>query len=169
MLAFGDSLTYGTGVDEAQSYPSVLSQLIQRQVVRAGVPGEQTADGMARLHDELDKTHPKLLLLCLGGNDLIHKVAPETIAANLRQMVQMARQRGIAVVLIGVPEPKLFGGVPAFYADLAKQDNIPFEGAVFKKILFDNSKKSDPIHPNAAGYRIVAEQIAALLHAAGAV
>lgn len=169
VLAFGDSLTYGTGVDEAQSYLSVLSQLIQRQVVRAGVPGEQTADGMARLPDELDTTHPKLLLLCLGGNDLIHKVAPETIAANLRQMVQMARQRGIAVVLIGVPEPKLFGGVPAFYADLAKQDNIPFEGAVFKKILFDNSKKSDPIHPNAAGYRIVAEQIAALLHAAGAV
>jgi lysophospholipase L1-like esterase len=84
-------------------------------------------------------------------------------------MVQMARQRGIAVVLIGVPEPKLFGGVPTFYADIAKAANVPYEDEAFKKVLFDNSKKSDPIHPNAAGYRIVAEKLAALLRKAGAV
>ena len=169
VLAFGDSLTYGTGVDTAQSYPAVLSQLIHRSVVSAGVPGEETAAGVARLPDELDKTQPKLLLLCLGGNDMLHKLAPATIAANLRSMVQMARQRGIAVVLIGVLEPKLFGGVPAFYAEIANAANVPYEDEAFKKVLFDNSKKSDPVHPNAAGYRIVAEKLAALLHAAGAV
>jgi lysophospholipase L1-like esterase len=169
VLAFGDSLTYGTGVDAAQSYPAVLSQLIGRNVISAGVPGEETAAGLARLPGELDKTRPKLLLLCLGGNDMLHKLAPASIAANLRGMVQMARQRGIAVVLIGVPAPKLFGGVPAFYAEIANAANVPYEDEAFKKVLFDSTKKSDPIHPNAAGYRIVAEKIAALLHAAGAV
>lgn len=169
VLAFGDSLTYGTGVDEAQSYPAQLSQLIGRKVVAAGVPGEVTSQGVARLPDVLDSVHPKLLLLCLGGNDLLRKLDAATIATNLRVMVYEARQRGIAVVLIGVPEPKLFGSVPGFYADIAAKADIPYESHVLKTVLFDNTKKSDPIHPNAAGYRMMAEALAKLLHQTGAI
>ncbi|MEO6145841.1 MAG: GDSL-type esterase/lipase family protein [Sulfuriferula sp.] len=169
VLAFGDSLTYGTGVDEAQSYPAQLSQLIGRKVVAAGMPGEVTAQGVTRLPGVLDSVHPKLLLLCLGGNDLLRKLDAVSIATNLRAMVYEARQRGIAVVLIGVPEPKLFGSVPGFYADIAAKADIPYESRVLKTVLFDNTKKSDPIHPNAAGYRIIAEALAKLLHQTGAI
>lgn len=169
VLAFGDSLTYGTGVDEAHSYPAQLSQLIGRKVVAAGVPGEVTSQGVTRLPDVLDSVHPKLLLLCLGGNDLLRKLDAVSIATNLRTMVYEARQRGIAVVLIGVPEPKLFGSVPGFYADIAAKADIPYESRVLKTVLFDNTKKSDPIHPNAAGYRIMAEALAKLLHQTGAI
>ncbi|MES2365554.1 MAG: GDSL-type esterase/lipase family protein [Pseudomonadota bacterium] len=169
VLAFGDSLTYGTGVDEANSYPVQLSQLIGRKVVAAGVPGELTAQGVTRLPRVLDAVHPKLLLLCLGGNDLLHKLDAATIATNLRTMVYEARQRGIAVVLIGVPEPKLFGGVPKFYADIAAKADVPYESRILKTVLFDNTKKSDPIHPNAAGYRMIAEALAKLLHQTGAI
>ena len=169
VLAFGDSLTYGTGVDAAQSYPAQLGQLIGHKVVAAGVPGEVTAQGVTRLPGVLDTVQPKLLLLCLGGNDLLHKLDAVTIAANLRTMVYEARQRGIAVVLIGVPEPKLFGGVPKYYADIAAKADIPYEGKVLKTVLFDNTKKSDAIHPNAAGYRMIADALAKLLHQTGAV
>ena len=169
VLAFGDSLTYGTGVDAAHSYPAQLGQLIGHKVVAAGVPGEVTAQGVTRLPGVLDAVQPKLLLLCLGGNDLLHKLDAVTIAANLRTMVYEARQRGIAVVLIGVPEPSLFGGVPKYYADIAAKADIPYEGKVLKTVLFDNTKKSDPIHPNAAGYRMIAEALAKLLHQTGAV
>ena len=169
VLAFGDSLTYGTGVDAVQSYPAQLGQLIGRKVVAAGVPGEVTAQGVARLPGELDAVQPKLLLLCLGGNDLLRNVDPVSIAANLRTMVGEARRRGIAVVLIGVPEPRLFGGVPKFYADIAAAAGVPYEGKVLKTVLFDNTKKSDPIHPNAAGYRMIADALAGVLHQTGAI
>jgi lysophospholipase L1-like esterase len=166
VLAFGDSLTYGTGAAEEQSYPAVLSMLIKRKVVRDAVPGEVTADGLARLPASLDTHRPRLLLLCLGGNDMLQRVAPETTESNLRAMVLLARARGVSVVLIGVPRP--LGGTAEFYGRVAEEFAIPLEPSVVKEVLYERALKSDAIHPNAEGYRRIAEAIAGLLHAAGA-
>ena len=169
VLAFGDSLTYGTGAGTEEAYPRVLAKLIGRQVIGAGVPGETTADGLERLPAVLDEVRPRLVLLCMGGNDMLRKVALASIESNLRAMVQLAKARGIGVVLIGVPTPELFGGPPAFYDRIAEDQSLPLEKKVLNDILFDRSLKSDPIHPNAAGYRHFAEALADLLHRAGAV
>lgn len=169
VLAFGDSITYGTGAGPEESYPEVLSRLIGRRVVGAGVPGEVTANGLQRLPEVLDEVAPKLLLLCMGGNDMLRKVDPVAIESNLRTMVSMARDRGIAVVLIAVPKPALFGGNAGFYQAVARENDLPLEGDILKDILFDNEFKADPIHPNAKGYRRMAEAIADLLRRAGAV
>jgi lysophospholipase L1-like esterase len=168
VLAFGDSLTYGTGADAQDSYPEVLAQLIGRKVVRDGAPGETTAEGLQRLEASLDEHRPKLLLLCMGGNDLLRRVEPAIIEANLRSMVQLARSRGIGVVLIGVPEPRLFGGVAGFYGSIADDLDLPLEDAVLPGVLRDNALKSDAIHPNAQGYRRMAEAVAELLEDVGA-
>ncbi len=169
VLAFGDSITHGTGARPEDSYPEVLGKLIGRRVVGAGVPGEVTAKGLLRLPDVLDEVKPKVLVLCMGGNDMLRKVEPVAIEANLRSMVRVARDRGIAVVLIAVPKPALFGGNAAFYNAIAKENDLPLEGEVLKGVLFDNEFKADPIHPNAKGYRRIAEAIAELLRRAGAV
>ncbi len=169
VLAFGDSLTYGIGAQPEESYPEVLSALIGREVVAAGEPGEQTAAGVERLGRVLDLYRPKIMLLCLGGNDMLRKVAPEVIEANLRGMIEDARSQGVAVVLIGVPEPALFGGTASFYARIAEDLHTPFEGDVLNDILKNNEYKSDPIHPNARGYRLLAQALAELLRRAGAV
>ena len=169
ILAFGDSLTYGTGVGSAESYPEVLAQLIGRKIVSAGVPGETTADGLERLPAVLDEVKPKLILLCMGGNDMLHKVEFSAIESNLRAMAQLARERGAGVVLIGVPKPALFGGSPEFYARIAKELSLPLENQVMHEVLFDNALKSDPIHPNARGYRRLAEAIAELLRRTGSI
>ena len=169
ILAFGDSLTYGTGAGREEAYPIVLSRLIRRPVVGAGVPGETTADGLERLPAVLDEVKPRLMLLCMGGNDMLRKVEPASIESNLRAMVQLAKARGIGVVLIGVPTPELFGGPPGFYDRIAKEFSLPLEKKVLNDVLFDRSLKSDPIHPNAVGYRRFAEALADLLHKAGAV
>jgi acyl-CoA thioesterase I len=169
VLAFGDSITYGTGAGPDESFPKVLAQLIGRRVVGAGVPGEVTANGLQRLPEVLDEVKPKILLLCLGGNDMLRKVEPVAIEANLRTMVRLARDRGIAVVLIAVPKPALFGGNAAFYQTIARENDLPLESKILKDVLFDNEFKADTIHPNAKGYRRLAEAIAALLRRTGAV
>src|SRR5258706_4239390 len=104
LLAFGDSLTYGTGANEEESYPAQLARLTGRRVVREGVPGEVSAAGLARLPAALDEHRPRLLLLCHGGNDFLRRVPTEQAAENLRAMIRLAKARGIEVVLIGTPE-----------------------------------------------------------------
>ncbi|MGH8665931.1 MAG: arylesterase [Burkholderiales bacterium] len=168
VLAFGDSLTFGTGARDEESYPDVLAALINRKVVRAGVPGEVTAQGLRRLSQALDTHRPKIVLLCLGGNDMLRRLNDATIVANLRAMIAAARSRGTAVVLLGVPRPALFGGSATFYADLADEYGLVYEGDAINIVLRDPALKSDPIHPNANGYRRIAEAVAALLRQHGA-
>ncbi|MEW6687891.1 MAG: arylesterase [Pseudomonadota bacterium] len=169
LLAFGDSLTYGTGASEAESYPAQLAQLIGRRVVREGVPGEVTAAGLARLPAVLEYHRPRLLLLCHGGNDFLHRQPKAQAAENLRAMIRLAKNRGIEVLLIGTPEPGFTLTPPAFYAEIAKEFDLPYEGEVIGKILRDSTLKSDQIHPNAQGYRLIAERVAELLRKSGAV
>lgn len=168
VLAFGDSLTAGTGATPETSYPAVLSRLIGRTVVNAGIPGEVTAAGLARLAETLDREKPALVLLCLGGNDFLQRLDQAKTGENLRSMVRMMRERGIAVVLIGVPRLGFGVDVPGWYAELAKEAGVPYEGKLLKRILADRSLKSDPIHPNAAGYQQLAEGLAAVLKKNGA-
>jgi acyl-CoA thioesterase I len=168
VLAFGDSLTYGTGAGEAESYPAQLQSLIGRKVVRAGVPGEVTAQALARLPGALEEHQPQLLVLCIGGNDFLRNLGMAQAAANVQTMVAIARQRGVDVLLIGTPEKGLTVTPPSFYADIAKQQRIPYEGAVIGEILRNSELKSDTIHPNARGYRLMAERVAALLRKSGA-
>ncbi|MDP1671776.1 MAG: arylesterase [Burkholderiales bacterium] len=168
ILAFGDSLTYGTGAKPEESYPALLGQLTGRTVVRAGVPGEQTAGGLARLPGVLDEHQPKLVIVCLGGNDMLRRGAPANIEGNLREILKTIKSRGIDAVLIGVPAPGLITSAPEFYEKLAQEFGIPYEGKIVTSVLYRAELKSDPIHPNAAGYRMMAEAVAGLLRAAGA-
>jgi acyl-CoA thioesterase-1 len=169
VLAFGDSLTFGTGAEESESYPAQLEKLIGRRVVRAGVPGEVTAQALARLPEALDEHSPRLLLLCIGGNDFLRRTGNRQAEANVREMVKLATGRGIGVLLIGTPEPSLAPSPPAFYAAVAKDYRIPYEGGAISEVLKDASLKSDPVHPNARGYRLIAERLAATLKKSGAI
>ena len=169
IVAFGDSLTFGTGASEQESYPLVLGSLLGRQVVRAGVPGEVTAQGLARLPQVIEEHRPKLVIVCLGGNDMLRRVKEAEIRSNLKAIVKTLKEQGIGVVLVGVPKPALITGPAEFYAEIAKEFGIPYEERVVTSVLYAPDMKSDPIHPNAKGYRRMAEALAELLRKAGAI
>jgi len=169
ILAFGDSLTYGTGAEQTESYPAVLEQLIGRRVVNAGIPGEVTGEGLSRLPQVLQKEKPALMIICHGGNDLLRLLNQQQAANNLRDMIRLAQDQGVAVVLIAVPTPDMFLSPTHMYREIAKDLAVPLEDKIIFAVLADGSLRSDYIHPNAAGYRRIAEALATLLRESGAI
>lgn len=169
ILAFGDSLTYGTGAKAEQAYPVVLQEIIRRRVRRVATPGDRTADALAKLPAALDETQPALLILCIGGNDFLRKVPVDITRRNLHALLDHAEQRKVPVLLLGVPRPGLFGLSGAeLFEEIATQRDILLDNDSVASILEDKALKADPIHPNAAGYRRLAERIAEALQRAGA-
>lgn len=168
ILAFGDSLTFGTGAGREESYPVALSRRIGFEVVNAGVPGEVSAMGLKRLPRVLDEVRPKLVILCLGGNDMLRRQDRKHTEENLKQMVRLIRARGAAVVMLGVPEPGLFLSTADLYERVASALDVPLEDDVIPDLLRNNQYKSDHIHPNAAGYARLAEAVEDLLRERGA-
>jgi acyl-CoA thioesterase I len=169
VLAFGDSLTFGTGATPETSYPANLQTLINHQVINAGVPGEETSGGLARIQKTLDSTHPKLVILCLGGNDILHKKSLVQAKENLKQIIQIIQKHGAQVLLIGVPTFSLNLAVPEMYLELSEDLNVPVDNDILPDLLSEPQYKSDYIHLNAAGYKIFAQDIADFLKAHGAV
>lgn len=169
ILAFGDSLTYGTGASKSANYPNVLSTISHHKVINGGKPGEITRHGLNRLPPLLDKYKPKLLILIHGGNDMLRKIPLKDTANNLKRMIREAKQRNIKVVMMGVPTPRFFLLSSAeIYSQVAEEQNIPIDLETLPKILGDNSLKSDAIHPNNDGYKLMADNIFGLLIDTGA-
>ena len=169
ILAFGDSLTYGTGAEAGESYPAVLEKMIRIRVVNAGVPGEVTAEGLSRLPEVLAREKPALVVLCHGGNDLLRRLDPRQTARHIQAMIRLSREKGADVVLVAVPSMGISLAPPPMYREIAGSLSLPLEEKALSAVLSDASLKSDYIHPNAAGYRRLAEAIAGLLKKTGAI
>ena len=168
ILAFGDSLTVGYGAAEDESYPAVLARLSARRVINAGVSGEVSGEGLRRLPAMLEQHRPRLLILCHGGNDMLRGRSLTQMEDNLRGMARLALERAIPVVLLGVPNRGLFLASYEAYARIAEDMNLVFIADLIPEILGDSDLKSDAIHPNAKGYRMMAETIHAALQKSGA-
>lgn len=167
ILAFGDSLTLGYGAEITDSYPSVLAELCRCKVINAGVSGETTSQGLERFVQVTNEHHPSLLILMEGGNDILRNNTAST-KANLARMIEISLESNIQVVLIGVPEKKLFSKSAALYTELAAEHGVAFEGELLSSLLRKSQYKSDAVHFNQQGYRQFAEGVFELLKAKGA-
>ena len=160
ILAFGDSLTFGTGANPEQSYPAQLAKLTGRTVINAGVPGEISEKALERLPELLNKHHPQLVILCHGGNDLLRKLNVAELELNLGKMVDLIQQSGADVLLVSVPKPGLLMQASPVYQRIAEDKDVAIEDGIIAKVEAEIEWKSDPIHPNAIGYKKIAEQLA---------
>ena len=160
ILALGDSLTYGHGATNNESYPTQLSSLTGYRIINGGMNAETSDEGLKRLPQLLEDRSIKLMILCFGGNDIMQKRSMSSLKQNLKTMIQMAKAENIEVLLISVPNFTLFGLSPlGLYEEVAEEENIPVLSGVLANILSQPSLKSDQVHPNALGYKEMAEKI----------
>ncbi|KIH77197.1 hypothetical protein GFER_08670 [Geoalkalibacter ferrihydriticus DSM 17813] len=160
ILAFGDSITFGTGAEEGEAYPEILARLTGYQVINAGVKGELSEEGVARLPGILAEAQPDLVIICHGGNDVIQRLSAQNIEANIRAMVELSREAGAQVLLIGVPQPSLILQSIPLYERISWDMGVPIDKHALPDVLRRNELQSDGIHPNAQGYAVLAETIA---------
>lgn len=168
VLAFGDSLTFGTGAPSGQGYPAVLAELTGLEVINAGIPGETTTQGRQRLPSVLAEHDPDLVVLIHGGNDTLRRQPTQVSRDNLVAMIEAVRGSGAQVVMLAVPGASLTLAPPDYYAEVASAASVPTDDATLRRLMRSSEYKSDQVHFNAAGYRLMAEAVRDLLRANGA-
>ncbi len=173
VLALGDSITQGVGAAPELAYPAVLASLTGLNVVNGGVSGDVSAQALERLPVLLAEHQPALVIVSIGGNDFLRRVAAQETTTHIRRIVVASQQAGAQVLLVAVPQPTLGAAMGAglsdhpLYAALARELKLPLHAGGWAKVLGDEALKSDQIHANAAGYQVFAQGLAATLRAAG--
>lgn len=173
VLAFGDSVTFGTGAAPGADYPSRLAALSGWAVHNRGVPGDTAEAAKSRIGEALEEVQPALVIVEIGGNDFLRRHAEAEIKENIRSILRQIKQARVSVVLVATPRFSLVGAAmgslsdAALYAELAKEEDVPLVPDTFAAVLSDPALKSDAVHPNADGYRKLAEGIAERLSTLG--
>jgi acyl-CoA thioesterase-1 len=163
VLAFGDSVTYGTGAAPGEDWPSRLAAMTRWSVVNAGIPGDTAEAGKNRIAALLEEHQPALVIIEIGGNDFLRRRPQSAVKEDLRRIIRAAQDARAVVVLVAVPELSLLGVVARkasdspIYEELGKEETVPVIGDVFSDILSRAEVRADAIHPNAEGYRQMAD------------
>ena len=176
ILAFGDSLYAGYGLKRGESMPAHVEALLRQEgvnakVVNAGVSGDTTSAGRKRLSFALDNLprKPNLVMLGLGGNDVLRQIPVAETRANMTAMLDELRRRNIPVVLTGMRAPPNLGpdyvaSFDSMYPELARQYRADLYPFVLAGVLGERRLMlPDGIHPNAKGVDVMATQIAPLV------
>lgn len=172
VLAFGDSVTHGTG-GGGTSYPALLAEMTGWRVINAGIPGDTARRARARIDGLLERHRPDLVIVELGGNDFLRKHPEDQVREDLRSIVAAVRDSGAIPALVAVPRLSLLRATTGsltdapLYRELAAAEEALLIEAVFSGVLSQDSLLADPIHPNAEGYRVLAEGILDALRGAG--
>jgi len=169
VIFLGDSLTAGFGLSESEAYPALLAGRLAAagrsvQIVNGGISGDTTAGGLARL-DWLLSQDPAVVVVELGANDGLRGLSLEETAKNLDEIIRGCRQAGARVLLIGMKIPPSYGpeyssGFEALFGELAEQHELAWMPFLLAGVAaVPDLNQMDGIHPNAAGQRLLAENV----------
>ena len=170
IVAFGDSLTAGFGLSEDESYPYLLQKQLEAdgyryEVLNAGVSGDTTLGGLERIDWALGQDNVEILVLALGGNDLLRRMPVDAMRENLAAMIKKAKERDIKVLLCGMLAPPNVGAeyqaqFVSTFPTLAKEFDVAFMPFILKDVALDPElNQPDGIHPNAEGAKIMMANI----------
>ncbi len=159
IICFGDSLTEGVGAGSGEDYPTVLSRDLGMPIINAGLSGDTTAQALARFSDALSSKNPRLIIVLLGGNDFLRQLPRQETRKNLEEIVRRAQASGAMVAIAGLRLGLFTDEYAAIFEEIAQEFGALYIPGVMKGILSDAKLRSDPIHPNGNGYRLLAERI----------
>jgi len=165
VLALGDSLTRGAGVTLEQAWPDLLARKTGWVVVNGGVNGDTSEEALRRLPGLLDQQNPVLVLVTLGGNDMLRNIPRQQTIANLEQILTLIKAHGAKAVLLATPNPSPMRAVfrdlsaPDFYRKVAEAQHVPLIEDAIADVLSNPELKGDALHPNAEGHARLAEKI----------
>jgi len=160
IICFGDSLTRGHAARADQAYPARLSARLGVPVVNAGRDGDTTAQALKRIDRDVIRKHPRMVLVFLGGNDVLHRIPKRETLANMDRILARCVSSGAIVVVIHTKYGLFKDPYRKDFEQLADKYGAVFVPNVLNGIFGRPSLMSDEIHPNAAGYDLVAERIA---------
>jgi acyl-CoA thioesterase-1 len=160
VICFGDSLTEGVGAEPGEEYPTILSRLLGMRVLNAGHRGDTTARALERIHTSVVNKNPRLVILLLGGNDFLRQVPTGETRQNLKEIVRQIQAHGAMVAIAGIKLGFFTDEYGPIFEETAAEFGAIYIPQVMKGIFNDIKLRSDQIHPNSAGYRLIAERIA---------
>lgn len=158
IIAFGDSLIQGVGASESKDFVTLLSQKIGQPIINMGRAGDTTYDGIVRI-GELDKYKAKVVILLLGGNDYLKKIPIADTEKNLGVLIREIQGRGAVVLLLGVRGGIINDRFDAMYKKLRDKYHTAYVPDVLRGLIADMRYMSDAVHPNNAGYAIIANKV----------
>jgi len=170
IVAFGDSLTAGFGLEETESYPYLLQQKLNAEgynyeVVNAGVSGDTSLGGLERIDWTLENDGVQVLILELGANDLLRGLSPAKMKDNLDKIIQKAKAKNVKVLLCGMLAPPTLGAdyqrdFANAFPDLADKHKVAYLPFLLDTIAMKKElNQADGIHPNAQGTKIMTENV----------
>jgi len=162
IIAFGDSLTAGEGSSDGHNFVSVLSKRIGVPIINAGHGGDTTRDALERLQRDVLSREPKLVLVLLGGNDALRGIPQKETFKNLEEIIDRIHTKGSCVLLLGVRGGIFFDYFKRGFNRLAKEKKVFYVPDIFSFFL-EPDLKSDYIHPNDNGYKVIANRIEPIL------
>ena len=161
-VAFGDSLTEGYGASPGHDYPNLLGRRLGITITNLGKSGDTTADGLKRL-EEVAGLQPRVVLLCLGGNDGLNREPSRQTFANLGHIIDRLHQEGSFVVLVGIRSASLRDRNEKYFRRLARDKRVLYVPDMLQGLAFKPVYMSDAIHPNDEGYQRIAQRLEKVL------
>ena len=163
VVAFGDSLVAGAGASRGRDLVSLLSARVGLPIVNAGRSGDTTGTALARLDPAVLSRNPRVVIVVLGGNDVLRRIPRDETFANLEAIVGRIRSRGAAVILVGLSLGVFTDSYGDRYADLARRTSSGLVPDVLAGVLGHPDLMADQIHPNDKGYGVMADRIEPVL------
>ena len=158
IVVYGDSLSYGKGAAPSESYPALLERSLGRTVINMGRNGETASNAVRRIQEAVEEK-PCMVLIEFGGNDLMRSVPFEQTITAMEQMIDAVQAAGAVAVVVDTGGSALMGRYSKAYKKIAREKGAVFVPGILDGIFGKRSLMSDQIHPNAAGYQIIAEKV----------